>query len=287
VSHYRDPLAGLESQVAVKRGALETREREVSPLFFSLLPASLQDRIRELRPRAIADGESLDALSDADAALDAILAAYDEAVRLGPELRTCPDEIRDPRRPNMPEPWLIEEPGLVMFREHVKAALASAVPDAVLVRWGDSGYLSRFRVAGDPFVFRIDAVLNQDVGAVVHHQSELRTSVPRALGRLEVRRERSHHVVGKALHLAREHETGDAAFDRQFWITGSAPSLALLTPAVREGLTSLHAFSPVLAVDVGVATVTWSAGFFSVQEGLMPPATVETLAGLRHAVSRA
>ncbi|MBX3192547.1 MAG: hypothetical protein KF819_36520 [Labilithrix sp.] len=288
MSHYRDPLAGLAGQVALKRSALDDRERAMSPLLFSLLPPALRRTIEELRPRARAGEGSLEALSAAEAALDAILAAYDEATRLAPSLRACPDEVGDPPRPKMPQPWLIEERGLLRLRKCLAAALADVAPGALLVRWGDRGYVSRFRVASVPFVLRVLALPSQDGPWLVWQHCDLRTSVPHALARLEIKRRRAHHAVGRALRLVRELETGDAELDARFHLAGATTNVALLTAELRDAITLLEPLSPALVVDDGVATLAWSGPTDDLENAeLVPRAAMRALSALRSAVRRA
>ncbi len=73
---YRDPLAGLRSQVAVKRAVLADREREVTPVLRALLPEAARASIARLRA----------------AALDGMLAAYDAAIEQSTRLRWCADD---------------------------------------------------------------------------------------------------------------------------------------------------------------------------------------------------
>ena len=49
MSHYRDPLAGLKSQVVTKRAVLASRERELSPVLRALLPPSSRASLAELQ----------------------------------------------------------------------------------------------------------------------------------------------------------------------------------------------------------------------------------------------
>ena len=63
---YRDPLAGLRSQVAVKRAVLADREREVTPVLRALLPEETRASIAGLRAAAQAEADTLDTLVAAD-----------------------------------------------------------------------------------------------------------------------------------------------------------------------------------------------------------------------------
>ena len=55
---YRDPLAGLRSQVAVKRAVLVDREREVPPVLRALLPEETRASIAGLRAAANAERDA-------------------------------------------------------------------------------------------------------------------------------------------------------------------------------------------------------------------------------------
>jgi hypothetical protein len=285
VSHYRDPLAGLKSQVATKRARLEEQERALSPVLRALLPSRLREAVHALRPRSQADGESIEVLSDADSALDVILALHEEALTLAPSLRECDRDVPDPPSPGMPPPWLFEEPYLLKVRDALAAQLLESHPDARLARWGDFGYIARFRVAEAPFAFVVSSEVMADTESVAHHKSSLRTTVPESVEHLEVSLERMRHVVGKALGLVRELELGVPAFDDRFWIAGSPLTTALLTPDVCHALARLTHQSPVLEIGDGVATLTWSAHWERlITEGL-PEAALDVLAGIRAAVA--
>jgi hypothetical protein len=105
VSSYRDPLAGLRSQIATKRGLIEGRERGLPEILRVMLPNVIASRLAELRPRAGRDGETFEALSDVDVALDEMIATLDAAAHALPRLRECPDTVPDPPHPVMGPPW--------------------------------------------------------------------------------------------------------------------------------------------------------------------------------------
>ena len=287
MSHYRDPLAGLRSQVALKRAVLVERERELTPVGRALLPEALCSTIDALRPRAIATEDSLEALSDADSALDGILAAHDEAAAKLPELRqSAADEIPDPARPAAAPPWLIEEPSLLELRAAVEASLLRIDSRATLGRFGDFAYVSRFRVGKAPYTFAIVLSTAPDDEHLGRFESYLRTSVPAALQPLVVRRQGVHHYVGKALGIVRELELGASEFDAGFWITGSRATTAVLTAAVRRALGVLAEENPVLRIGDGLATLSWAGYWRRAMGHPVPAGAFESLAAIRAAVAR-
>jgi len=285
VNHYRDPLAGLKSQVATKRALLDSRERELSPVLRALLPPSLRRTIEDLHAQAVADGDSMEVLAGIEGALDAVLAAYDEAARYAPELRDSADEVRDPPRAGMPPPWLIEEPYLLRLRDAVRVRLVHVDPDAYVSRFGDFAYISRFKVAGAPYVFVIETGLMPENENVARYTSRLRTSVPESLPSLTVRRERAYHAVGKALHVVREIEVGEPGFDGRFWITGSERTAAVLTWDVRAALERCAHASPVFELSDGAATLSWSGLWPQAISDPLPDGALDVLVGLRVAIA--
>ena len=280
---YRDPLAGLRSQIASKRGLLESRERALPSLFRAMLPDRLT---RVLAQRMKDDAESLEDLSKMDAALDEVLFAHEEAAALLPKLRACPDEVPDPQKPsNVSPPWVIEEALQLEFRKLFTRRVAEIAPDAYTVRWDDSAYASRFVLAGAPFFVkcRYDATANQPVVT----RSFARTSVPAELPALEVHEEGVFHAIGRALHLVRDHRTGDALFDDVFIVDADDATAAVVGPDVRDAFRSIAAAEPQLVVHHGVAELQWRAAWSSFPETLLPDAAFAILLGIRAAIERA
>lgn len=280
---YRDPLAGLKSQVATKRGLVEHRARELSPIVRVLLPRALRAKLDAPRPEA--EG-SLEALTSTDAALDALLAAFDEALALAPKVRDCPFDVPDPRKPRQPPPWLIEEARQRAFRLAFEERLRAIAPTSYLVRWGDLTYLARMKLAGAPLV--ATARGNFDVVAIAtDFTSTLRTSVPDAVPPIEVKLEGSLAGVAKALRLARDDETGDPGFDERFLVDASDGGALLLTRDVTAALSTLAPWSPTLRVRAGIAEVAWRGTFRGNGFELLHDAAFDVVLGVRAAIERA
>jgi len=237
---YRDSLAGLAFQVATKRAAVASREQELSPVLRALLPSRLREALATLGPRTLEQGETMESLSDADAALDAMLALYDEGVQLAPKLRETSDDVADPA--------------------------------------------PRFRIAGAPHAVVVKADVHPDLTGVSGFEVVVRTSVPATLPSLVLRPEGLHHAIGKALHLAREIDTGDPELDARFWITGASETAAVLTPAVRAALVELADHGPVLRLGNGMAMLSWSAMWRFHARAALPDVALDVLVGLRLAV---
>lgn len=280
---YRDPLAGLRSQIASKRGLLESRERALPMLLRAMLPERLT---RLFAQRVKDDAESLEELSKMDAALDEILAAHDEAAALLPKLRACPDDVPDPSKSsNVSPPWVIEEAPQLEFRKLFTRRIAEIAPDAYAVRWDDSAYVSRFTLAGAPLFIscRFDATASQPVIT----KSFARTSVPAELPALEVHEEGVFHAIGRALHLVRDHQTGDSAFDEIFVVDADEATAQVIGSDVRAAFITLASAEPQLFVRHGVAELQWRAAWASYPETLLPDAAFAILLGIRAAIERA
>lgn len=285
---YRDPLAGLRSQIATKRGLLESRDRALAPILRAMLPERLRTALaRPREPLQIApEAEDLDTLTGVDAALDQLLAAHDEAATLVPKLRECPDEVPDPPKPKVSPPWTIEEPAQLAFRATLTRRLAEISPDAYLVRWDDTTYLTRVRIAGAPLVLtsRLDLLPGQPFTTF---RSTARTSVPRSTPRLEVRPHRLLHGIGRALRIVRDHEVGHPAFDEAFVVRGDADAVALLSSDVIGALLELRAFAPRLHVRRGIAELVWGDSYTGHTAPPMPDRAIAVVLGIRAVIERA
>ena len=277
---YRDPLAGLRGQIASKRGLLESRERALPALLRTMLP----ERLTTIFARRMKDdAESLEELSRMDATLDEVLAAHDEAAALLPKLRTCPDDVPDQAKPsNVSPPWVIEEAPQLEYRKLFTRRVAEIAPDAYAVRWDDSAYVSRFTLAGAPLFVKC----RYDVEPIIT-KSFARTSVPLELPALEVHEEGVFHAIGRALHLVRDHQTGDAAFDDVFLVDADDATAQVIGPDVRAAFMTLATAEPQLYVRQGVAELQWRAAWSSHPETLLPDAAFAILLGIRAAIERA
>ena len=141
----------------------------------ALLPARLRDALADLQPRALSTGETMEALTDTEAALDAILALYDEAVELAPKLRECPDEVENPAPPGMSPPWLMEEESLVAFREALRERVLRITTETYLARFGDFAYIAHFRISSAPYALVARAHVLPEDAQVARYQFFLGT----------------------------------------------------------------------------------------------------------------
>jgi hypothetical protein len=308
VTLYRDPLAGLKSQVATKRGLVELRERELAPLMRAMLPAALRrtidegrSRVAEVRPRVEGerpggrereereegdDGMNVDALSKLDAELDGLLVAYDEAIAMVPKLRDCPLDVVDPPKPALPPPWLIEENRQRFFRVRFEQRVREVSSEAYIVRWGDVRYLARLDVAGAPVV--VTTAGNFDIATTsTEFTSTLRTSVHPSCPPLGVKVQSAMGGVAKVLRLARDDETGDVEFDGAFLVDGRDAGVLLLTSDVRTALRALEPWGAALVVKNGLAEVSWSGAFRGMGVDLLLDAAFSVVLGIRAAIERA
>lgn len=260
MTHYRDPLAGLLSQVATKRGVVLDREKRVTPVLRALLPPHIEERIAQHRDLALDEtADSMETLSRTDAALDALSSVYEEALFHEDEARRLAFELAEPPRPDIPAPWLIEEEMQLRFRKVVHMRLGMAMDDEAvpLVRWGDFGYLSRFRRAGEPHSLLVEAGLDSNKVYVVSFGGTLRATMPERVPTLDLRAQRGHLAVGRALGLVNEMVVGDEAFDDAFIIQGHRGALAFLTPPIRGALLAFADKHPRLRFARGAMSFEW------------------------------
>lgn len=290
MSHYRDPLAGLRGQIVAKRGLLVAREEALVPVLRLLLPpvvqAALEDESARLAAGEPIETASVEQLTRADAALDLLLDAFERAAALLPKARECPDEVAEPSRGQLQPPWIFEERDQLQFRADFTRRLGEIEPDADVVRWGDTTYLSRFRVAGMPVVLaaRYEPI---GVGAPVY-ESHLRTSVPRAFPTVRVRR--ATPIVDSALGLVglvRDVKLGEASFDADFVVDAVRAAAGVLTADVRRALHALGTMKPKLSVERGIAELTWEGTYVGRATNLVPDEAFAAVLGVRAAIERA
>ncbi|GEM_PF-1832096 len=287
VTLYRDPLAGLHSQIATKRGLLESRDRALAPIHLAMLPERLRKVLSRPREalRVASEAADLDELASVERALDELLAAHDEAATLVPKLRECPDEVPDPPKPKVSPPWAIEEPAQLAFRAMLTRRLAEISPDAYLVRWGDTTYLTRVRIAGAP------VVLTSHIGLLpgqptTPFRSTARTSVPRSTPSLHVRPRRLLGRIGRALRIPRGLETDQRAFDDAFVVRGDPAGVWLLSSDVIGALLELRRLQPRLSVRRGVAELVWGDGYVRHEALLLHDQAIAAVLGIRAVIER-
>jgi hypothetical protein len=250
-----------------------------------MLPETLGSRLEELRERIAGEPESLAALSRLDAALDELLVAHERAAELVPKLRECPAEVSDPPRPRVSPPWIFEEGFQLGFRAMVAKRVEAISPGAWLVRWDDTTYLSRVRIAGAPLV--LSSKLTVVPAQPTTFRSTVRTSVPRATPQLEVRRERALDGVGRALGLINDTKVGDASFDERFVVSATPAAAALLTTDVTGALLRMEELGPRVVVKRGLLEIAWGQSYASFAEPLMPDDAIAVALGIRAAIERA
>lgn len=292
---YRDPLAGLRGQIAVKRAATTSKSAQVPPTLRALLPAALAARVDALEAEgslgddALGDAD-LERLSAVDSALDALAAALEEALALAPRLKDCPDAPPDPPWPELPEPWLIEDPPQLGLRRALEARVLGLDEDSFLRRWGDAAYLSRLRVEDVRVVFMFSLRITEITFALDGFRSSLRATVPRAFPELHLRPEKTLDALKKSVGLARELHLGEPALDEAYFVTGDPRALPLLDVSrVRGALGALAAFDGALHVEGGVVVASWGASVGSRWRGepepIFPDAALDLVLGVRHALA--
>lgn len=289
MSLYRDPLAGLRSQIATKRGLLSSRELTLPELFRAMLPKAIGSRLVELKEQLTRHGEpeSLDALTQLDATIDDLLIVHEEASQLVPKLRECPDDVPDPPRPRLAPPWVLEEKVQLTFRMQLTSLVTAIASDAWLVRWGDATYMSRLRVAGAPII--ITSRFELGPTQTTRFTSSVRTSVPRSTPTLEVRHERLLDGVGRALGLVHDDKVGEgrAVFDERYVVNARPGAIALLTHDVTEALLAMDRLDARLTVGRGLAELVWGAELAGRHDAILPEDALTVVLGIRAAIERA
>lgn len=287
MSHYRDPLAGLRSQVETKRAVAESRARALSPVVRAMLPAHIREAMTEATAEGAAAGDTVEGLSTVNAALDTLLLAYDDADAITARLREFPDDLRQPPPCRQPPPWLIEESAVLALRHALARRLAEITPHGQISRWGDIAYIARFTLADAPFAFVVKSDVLPSDGYIARFEAELRTSVPEALPPLVVKSQRPYDSVRKALGMAHEIEVGEPAFDEAFWIEGSTDATAVLTSEVRSAMRSYRGLLTELTVGNEVASITWQGRSWNPDVNPLPQFAIDVLLAVRQAAASA
>lgn len=292
---YRDPLAGLRGQIAVKRAATTSKSAQVPATLRALLPAAFAADLAGLEEKAhITDDEigeaDLERLSAVDSALDGLAAAFEAALVLAPNLKDCPEAPPDPPRPELPEPWLIEDPPQLDLRRAVEARVLGLDEDSFLRRWGDFTYLSRLRVEDVRIVFTFSIRLT-DIGfALDGFRGSLRASIPRAFPNLHLRPEKTLDAVKKSVGLARELDLGEPALDDAYFVTGDRRALPIVAvPRVRAALGVLAGLEGAFHAEDGVLVASWGAKWGRQFRGeprtIFPDAAIDLVVGARRALT--
>lgn len=292
---YRDPLAGLRGQIAVKRTATTSKSAQVPATLRALLPAALAARIAALEAEgAVADDALGDAdlarLSAVDSALDALSAAFEEALTLAPTLKDCPDAPPDPPWPELPEPWLNEDPPQLDLRRAIAARVLGLDADSFLRRWGDFAYLSRLRVEGVRVVFMFSLRVTEIGFTIDGFRASLRATIPRAFPELHLRPQKTLDALKKSVGLARELDLGEPTLDDAYFVTGDRRALPLVSvPRVRSALGVLARFDGALHAEGGVLVAAWGASLGSRWRGgpevIFPDAALDLVLGARRALT--
>ena len=273
---YRDPLTGLQGQVASKRGLLAEQAALVSPVLRALAEPSLRRRLARVPAGDAPLPSTVEALSELDDALDDALAAFDEVRCASARLRRCPHDVEPFPRPVTLPPWLIEELKQLGVRRRFTAEIAAIAAEADIVRWGDRAYVARFTLRGSPVAVRL-------LVEETTHRLAVRTSVPEAMPLVRVRGERTTDAIAKVLGLRRELDTGADALDDAFWIEGDADAATALTASAGAALLELGPLRPELAFGLAVAEVRWATS----GPPLLPLAALDVVLGIREAVEGA
>lgn len=282
MSPYRDSLAGLRSQVAAKRAVVGDRGRRLSVLVHAMLPSPLARTTAETLVQVEVASEDLEGLAALDAALERLLAAYDEALRLAPSLCACPLDVPDFAHPFPPEPWLIEEGAQLALRAAATERIRALTDgDASVVRWGDRAYLSRLSV-GAPLVFCTSTDIEAGPTAF---SSRLRTSLPATVASMAVRCESALRVALRVVGFGQK-ATFDPIFDRMFSVDTSDAALGLLVDDVRHAMTTMSSLRPSLTTGGGLAELAWHGASHSRPNDVLPDAALRVLTSLRDAITR-
>lgn len=263
MSAYRDPLTHLREVVRAKAEAVAAAEAALSPAMRVRLPAAVRRRLRQLADEDLTATNELEALSAAQADLDALLTVLDRArSRQADSAPTAVASVASDQGA-----LLIEEDDQRSFRSALEAALARVDESARLERRGDLGYVTRFSVQGAPVVLTATLTVKQvawdSTGrAIAGYALELRAGVASDLPALVVRPESAVAALGSILGIVEDLDMRDEPFDEAFLVQGDADVARLvLTPAVRRAFVRLAPLAPELRVEAsGIVTLRWRNG---------------------------
>lgn len=279
---YRDPFAGLRAQVAEKHGRLVVRLGELGPVARAIAPP----RLKALREPVDLTQASIDALAALEAQYDQLSADFDAFLLKVERGFDAPHDVPDPPRPRDPTPYLFEEQVQLSFRRRLQERLDALAPDEQLVRWGDTGYLARFRSAeGAPMIWWVRGLADRNATAFASFEASLRTSLPAEVGAFAVEPETFVHRVGKAVGWVREIEVGEREFDDGFLVRGDEElAQALLSDRMRRRFVELSPCGPVLRVRDGIAELSLRGAWAEQGNDALPVAVMEIVSEVRRRI---
>lgn len=284
VSIYRDPEGALAVQIAAKRAVVAEHAKRMSPVLRALAAEATRARLRDTTTLAAPLPTGVGPLTELDAELEALLAAYEETFAREMHLRRCPHEAPRFAKPAIPPPWLIEEQPTLRFREELSARLERIAPGTTLLRWGDYAYLARFTVDRHPLELLLRARTDPTLDNFARLDAALRSSLPEGMPPLEVRPERMTDAIGKILGVSRDISAADPPFDEAYFLTGDQDAVAALTPDVHAALLEIRPRTPTLTLGPGLVELTWTGAWRQGAVVALPDAALEIVCGVRRAV---
>ncbi len=142
MSQYRDPLAGLRSQIATRRVRVEELSRAIRPVSWALATPAERREIAELRAGAAAEPTDLATASAIDARLVALESALEGLVSAAQWFARDTGEAPPVSYPGgKPEAWLTDD-AISAFWDTLDARVAALLGAPRLLVWGE-GYRAR------------------------------------------------------------------------------------------------------------------------------------------------
>jgi len=255
MNHYRDPLAGLRTQVEDHRRTVDELTRRLTPMQRLVLGPEVARTTEVLAAQATAARartvETVDTISEALRALAALEATLADSVARAPGLLRCPTdapELGEAPRP----PWTLLRRAVDL--QPIVHWLIAPYKPAIISAWGTEGAAARFRASGGhPLVLAARASLVEGILAPTVRAIEiaLLTSIPSSLPGVLIRLHERWRVFERPRSTVR-----DSAFDATFVVSGAAEAAQLLLDApARRALLALRALAPRVRIGSGVVEI--------------------------------
>jgi hypothetical protein len=284
-NEYRDPLAGLRSQIVYKRGAIEMLCTELTPVRRLLLnPDAIAEIDRQRKEVDIDAKEEISALSECLRRADALEVLLARAVERAKELATLPDDV-----PKLgPPPWQIALPFRRLDMSAIVARLVAPYGEAAIAPWGNAG-AARFVVNDHPLriVARGMVVSGLLRPRIIALDIALMTAVPPALPDLSLHVELPGDRMISTLRLSRSRRTGDRLFDDTYFVSGDEETAkVLLTEPVRRELLTMSPHEARVRIGGGLAEIGWTMRMHYESLAPLPKAAIDFVVALRDAIAR-
>ena len=286
---YRDPRVGVLSRITDADLAIADCDARTTPALAAMLPEALAADLVRLRAEPPAADDSITELTRVADAHEALADALRSAIALAPELEShlqAPDEM--PRAPPQEDMWgpVGTEVAILPTLASARKIASSIDPNADVTCAG-ARITARLHVRGIAVLWCVELGMYLNNGASMNpivkflsakHVLEMRVSDD--LPRLAIRPETWGDALLAKVGLHQDFKTGDADFDRTFYVEGTAafarPLLNAKTRAALKACASIS--SHTLLLEKGLSVLRFREGLLRAElDEKMPKAAAKAL----------